>query len=205
MKSCKSLTLVTILALAALTATVASAQNVLVNGDFETGDLTGWVVAGGNASANVIIQSGDNGPSLLGTHNAYMENFGEAIGLTMKQTTPVGSAQGGQIDYSFDLKLDRADVGGVLFVQIFAEQEGVGIIGGSGLMGPYWPWNAWTTYTGSFTAPEGTDFLTIQFMANTGAAIGTNCLAHVDNVILMGSGTVAAETQTWSNVKAMYR
>ena len=80
-----------------------------------------------------------------------------------------------------------ADVGGVLFVEIFAEQEGVGIIGGSGLIGPLWPWE-WTHYEGTFEAPAGTDFLTIQFMANTGAAEGTNCVAHVDNVYLSKDG-----------------
>lgn len=205
MKSCKCMVLFTVLAIAALTTGVASAQNVLVNGDFETGDLTGWVVAGGNASATVSVQSGDNGPSLIGTNNAFMENFGEALGLTLKQTTPVGSATAGQIDYAFDLKLDQADIGGVFFVEIFAEKDGAGIVGGSGLLGPFWAWNAWSTFSGSFMAPVGTDFLTIQFEAVTGAAIGTNCVAHVDNAIIMGSGTVAEEAQTWSNVKAMYR
>ena len=46
----------------------------------------------------------------------------------------------------------------MLFVEIFAEAAGVGIIGGSGLMGPFWPWNDWDTFTGTFTAPANTDF-----------------------------------------------
>ena len=51
MKNCKSLVLCCVLAVLVLPligAGTASAQNVLTNGDFETGDLTGWEIAGGN-------------------------------------------------------------------------------------------------------------------------------------------------------------
>jgi hypothetical protein len=182
-----------------------SAQNLLVNPDFETGDLTGWQVFGNDASASVTVQSPDNGPSGPGTHNAYLDNQAEARALLLKQSTAAGSAGPGTIVYSFDLKLDQADVGGVLFVNMFAEQAGGGVIGGSGLLGPFWPWNTWTTYSGSFVAPANTDFLTIQIEAVTGAAIGTNCRAHVDNVSLGPDETVAVESTTWSGIKAVYR
>jgi hypothetical protein len=182
----------------------ASAANLLLNPGFETGDLTDWLVFGQSPNSDVTVLAGDNGPSAPGTHNAFMDNQAEALGLTLKQSTVPGSAMPGDVDYSYDLKLDQADVGGVFFVQIFAEQSGVGIIGGTGLMGPLWPWGTWTTYSGSFVAPAGTDFLTIQFMANTGAATGSNCLMHVDNVVL-DQGTVPVESATWSSVKAMFR
>jgi len=202
MKTCCSLILVSALV---LLAGGASAQNILVNGDFEMGDLTGWVVSGASPSSAVTVEGPDNGPALPGTHNAFLNNTAEALGLNLKQTTPVGSAGEGEVTYSFDLKLDQADVGGVFFVQIFAEQEGVGIVGGSGLMGPFWPWNAWQTFGGSFMAPAGTDFLTIQFVATTGAAVGSNCVAHLDNVILEAQGAVPAESLSWSTTKALFR
>ncbi len=41
-------------------------------------------------------------------------------------------------------------------------------------------------------------------MATTGAATGTNCIAHVDNVIL-DQGTVDADEMSWSNVKNLFR
>jgi hypothetical protein len=182
----------------------ASAANLLLNPGFETGDLTDWLVFGQSPSSDVTVLADDNGPSAPGTHNAFMDNQAEAVGLTLKQSTVPGSAMPGDVDYSYDLKLDQADVGGVFFVEIFAEQSGVGIIGGTGLMGPLWPWGTWTTYSGSFVAPAGTDFLTIQFMANTGATTGSNCLMHVDNVVL-DQGTVPVEQATWSSVKAMFR
>lgn len=181
----------------------AVAANLLVNPDFETGDLTGWLVYGQTASSDVTVLSGDNGPAAPGTHTAFMDNQAEAMGLTLKQSTADGSAMAGGVDYSFDLKLVQADLGGVLFVEIFAEQAGGGVIGGSGLMGPFWSWD-WTTHNGSFAAPPNTSFLTIQIMANTGANVGSNCIAHVDNVVL-DQGTVPVEAATWSTIKSMYR
>jgi len=179
MKTSKSMVLSCIFAVLALPLVGAvgdaSAQNLLVNPGFETGDLTGWLVFGQSANSDVTVQSPDNGPSLPGMH-------------------------------SYDLKLDQADIGGVLFVEIFAEVAGGGVIGGSGLMGPLWPWNDWAFFGGSFEAPASTDFLTIQIMANTGAAIGTNCLAHVDNVYLSQEGPpVATESKNWGGIKALYR
>jgi hypothetical protein len=196
---------VVVLALASVAAVNnVSAANLLLNPGFETGDLTDWLVFGQSANSDVTVQAGDNGPAAPGTYNAFMDNQAEALGLTLKQSTVPGGAGAGEVSYSFDLKLDQADVGGVLFVEIFAEEIGVGIIGGTGLMGPLWPWGAWVTYEGTFVAPEGTDFLTIQFMANTGAATGSNCRAHVDNVVL-DQGASPVEPTSWSSVKALFR
>ncbi|MCP4088461.1 MAG: hypothetical protein GY746_01520 [Gammaproteobacteria bacterium] len=206
MKNFKSLTLCFVFALLTLGSVGdATADNILINSDFETGDLTGWEVFGLNANATVTVESPDNGPALPGMYNAFMSNHSEASGLTLKQTTPAGGAVGGLISYSFDLKLDQADLGGVLFVEIFAEASGIGIVGGSGLMGPFWPWGNWNTYSGTFNAPANTDFYTVQIMANTGANIDTNCVAHVDNVILDVPGVVSSEISSMGAVKALFR
>lgn len=182
----------------------ASAQNILTNPLFETGDLTGWTTFGLSANSTIAVLSGDNGPTDPGTHYAFLNNQAQALGLGLKQTTLPGSAAGGNVNYAFDLKLDQADAGGVVFVEIFAEAEGVGIVGGSGLLGPLWPWT-WTNYTGSFSAPANTSFLTIQFVATTGANAGSNCVLRVDNVLLEQPGVVSAEDASWSNIKALYR
>jgi hypothetical protein len=193
--------------LTALTLTLAGgalADNLLVNGDFETGDLTGWLVFGQSPSSDATVLSGDNGTSGPGTHNALLDNQAEALALLLKQSTEAGSGIPGATQYAFDLKLDQADLGGVVFVNIFAEQAGGGVIGGSGLQGPFWAWNTWTPYSGSFVAPAGTDFLTIQIEAVTGATTGTNCIVHVDNVVL-DQGTVANETMAWGGIKSLFR
>lgn len=183
----------------------ASAQNLLVNGDFENGDLTGWSVSGESANSMVTVQSPDNGPTLPGTNNAYLGNNAQAIGLNLRQSTGDGTAAEGMVAYSFDLKLDEANAGGVVFAEIIAEMAGGGILASSGLVGPVWPWNAWSTYSGSFMAPAGTDFLTIRIEAATGAAVGANCLLHADNVKVEQPGVVATETTSMGNIKALYR
>lgn len=208
MKFGKSLVLCSMFAVLAIPLVLgvsdARADNLILNPDFESGDLSNWLVFGQSPSSDVVVETGDNGPSAPGTHNAFLDNQAEGLALLLKQSTEAGSGIAGQVLYSFDLKLDEAEVGGVLFVNIFAEQAGGGVIGGSGLLGPFWPWNAWTTYTGSFVAPANTDFLTIQIEAVTGAAIGTSCRAHVDNVSL-DQGTVAAEEMDWSDIKNLFR
>lgn len=201
MKLFNVLVLCSIMALAG----VASAQNLLVNGDFETGDLTGWTVSGVSASSGVTVESPDNGPTLPGTHNAYLNNSAQAIGLNLRQSTAAGSTGAGIVTFSFDAKLIEANAGGVVFAEVIAEQEGGGILASSGLLGPLWPWNAWETFGGSFMAPAGTNFLTIRIEAATGAATGANCLLHVDNVSVESEGAVAVDAATWSGVKALYR
>lgn len=186
------------------TAPGASAQNLLVNPDFETGDLTGWLVFGASPNSSATVQSPDNGPSAPGTHHAFLDNRAEALALTLKQSTAPGSAGPGMVDYSFDLKLGQAALGGVFFVEIFAEQAGGGVIGGSGVLGNYTPAN-WTTFSGSFQAPANTDFLTIQLSAITGANIGSVSTMLVDNVSLESEQSVPTEATTWGRIKNQYR
>ena len=208
MKNWQSTCLACALALVVLplagTVSDASAQNILTNPDFETGDLTGWTTFGESGSSSIVVQSGDNGPSMPGTFNAFLDNQAQAVGLGLKQTTAPGTAAGGGVEYSFDLKLDQADLGGVLFVELFAEAEGVGIVGGSGLIGPLWPWE-WTSYSGSVVAPGNTSYLTIQFVATTGATVGSNCVVHVDNVVVEQPGVIPTEPTSWSEVNALFR
>jgi len=193
-----------VVALLALSATAGFADNLVTNPGFETGDLTGWQVFGLGGSSAVTVVA-DNGPSGAGTHCAFMDNRAEALGLTLKQSLTPGMAIAGTVAYSFDIKLGQAALGGVFFVQIFAEKEGVGIVGSSGLLGNYAP-AGWTTVTGSFMAPLGTDFLTIQFMANTGANVGSKSTMYVDNVNLdQGTTVVSTEATSWGNIKSLYR
>ncbi len=183
----------------------ASAQNLLANGDFETGDFTGWWVFGEIAGATATVQNGDNGPALPGSNNAFMSNNVSGHGMTLKASTPDGSVGGaGLVTYSYDVKVDEALAGGVLFVEVWAEKAGGGIVGGSGLQGPYFN-SEWATISGSFNAPFNTDFLTIQIMPNTGANIGSNCIVHIDNVSLESEAAVANEATTWGAAKTLYR
>jgi len=205
MTSGKGLALVCTLALLALPlAGDASAQNLLVNPDFETGDLTGWLVFGETPNSTATVESPDNGPSAPGMNNAFLENRAEALGLTLKQSTAPAALGAGTVAYSFDLKLGEAALGGVFFVEVFAEAAGGAVIAGSGVLGNYTPAD-WTTFSGTFAAPANTDFLTIQLSAITGANVGSLSAMHVDNVSLSHQGTVATESASWSATKALYQ
>lgn len=201
MKHAKTIALGCAIALLAMAGT-ASAQNLITNGDFETGDLTGWVLAGQTADSDVVIDPADNGPTGPGTNCAFMDNHAQAIGLLLKQSTAAGSASAGDVNYSFDLKLGEQANSGVFFVEIFAEQAGGGVIGGSGVLGSFAPVD-WTPIAGTFSAPAGTDFLTIQFVATTGAVAGAASTMSVDNVNL-DQGSVPTESNTLSGIKALY-
>ena len=179
--------------------------NLLTNGDFETGTLAPWAGVGGlGALSTIIVQSPDNGPTAPGTHHAFLNNRAEANGLTMAQTTGLGTAVPGAVFYSFDLKLGTAANGGVFFVEIFAQNAGGAVIGNAGLLGNYSPAN-WTKFTGSFVAPANTDHLTIQFEAPTGAVNGSVSSMKVDNVLLYQGTLTATQGTSWGRVKSLYR
>ena len=181
----------------------AHADNMLINSDFETGDLSGWEVFGSTPSSSATIGTPDNGPSGSGMYHAFLANQAQALALTIKQSTEEGGATEGPVTYAFDLKLGEAAAGGVFFVEIFAEQAGGGVIGSSGVLGTYTP-SDWTTYSGSFNVPAGASFLTIQLSAITGAVDGAISTMYVDNVSL-DQGTVADEANSLDGVKALYR
>ncbi len=195
---------VALVVLAALAPT-ASAQNLVGNGDFESGALAPWAGVGGvGPFSTIAVLAGDNGPSGTGTHYAFLDNRAEANGLTMAQTTANGTATPGTVFYAFDLSLGTAVNGGVFFVEIFAQNSVGAVIGGSGLLGNYAP-GTWTHYTGSFTAPANTDHLTIQFEAPTGAVNGSVSSMKVDNVLLYQNLATPTQRSTWGLLKSLYR
>ncbi|MBK7368241.1 MAG: hypothetical protein IPJ04_10115 [Candidatus Eisenbacteria bacterium] len=190
---------------AVLTTTTVSAANLLTNGDFETGTLAPWAGVGGlGVNSTIIIQSPANGPTLPGTYSAFLDNRAEANGLTMAQTTALGTAVPGTVFYSYDLKLGTAQNGGVFFVEIFAQNAVGAVIGNAGLQGNYTP-AGWTHFSGSFVAPANTDHLTIQFEAPTGAVNGSISSMSVDNVNLNQGALTSASNTTWGRIKGLYR
>jgi hypothetical protein len=182
----------------------AAAANLLTNADFESGVLAPWAGVGGVGPNATITVVADNGPTLPGTHCAFLNNQAEANGLTMAQTTANGTAVPGTVFYSYDLKLGTAVNGGVFFVEIFAQNSVGAVIGNAGLQGNYTP-AGWTHFSGSFVAPANTDHLTIQFEAPTGAVTGSISSMYVDNVDLHQDDTTATHGTSWARLKRLYR
>jgi hypothetical protein len=161
------------------------ATNLILNPGFETGNTTGWSVLGASdGSAYVNVLSPNNGPSAPGTYDAYMYNVIPAANLALQQSTPLGSASPGLVNYSFDLKVDSSLNGGVVFIHLWDINSTGGVIDqGPGLKGPYFN-TGWLTYTGSWTAPAGVDHFEIEIDCTTGATVGSTEAIEVDNVSL---------------------
>jgi hypothetical protein len=168
-----------------LIGTSAFGTNLILNPGFETGNLTSWSVLGASGvSAYVNAQSGANGPSAPGTFDAYMYNVIPAANLALQQSTALGSAVPGLVNYSFDLKVDSSLNGGVVFIHLWDINSIGGVIDqGPGLKGPYFN-TSWQTYTGSWTAPAGVDHFEIEIDCTTGATAGSTEAIEVDNVSL---------------------
>jgi hypothetical protein len=168
----------------ALVAGQVSAQNLVLNPGFETGNTTDWLVLGASdGSAYVNVQAG-NGPSAPGSYDAYMYNVIPAANLALQQSTALGDANPGTVTYSLDLKVDSSLNGGVVFIHLWDINSTGGVIdAGPGLLGPYFN-TSWQTYTGSWVAPANVNHLEVEIDCTTGAASGSTEAIEVDNVSL---------------------
>lgn len=164
----------------------AFSANLILNPGFETGDLTSWLVFNQGVGASASVQSPDNGPSAPGSFNVYMFNTIPANNLALQQSTALGDASPGLVNYSFDVKGVTSANGGVLFVHIWDINATGGVIDqGPGLLGPYFPsTSSWSTISGSFTAPANVNHFEIEFDCTTGAASGSAETVRIDNVLL---------------------
>jgi hypothetical protein len=157
----------------------ASAANLLQNPGFETGTLSSWTVTGSGFGVGVAVRTPDNGPSAAGTHSAFLSNLVMSTTLGLQQTTAVGSVHPGLVSFSFDLENLLSANGGAILIDVWdMNSAGVIIDQGVGL-----PLNApvdstWHAYSGSYTAPAGTDHLKVELDTTYLEAL------RVDNVTL---------------------
>ena len=163
-----------------------TAANLILNPGFETGDSTDWLALGQGVGASITILSGNNGPSAPGTFSAFMSNTIPANNLALQQSTALGDAFPGLVNFSFDIEGVTSTNGGVLFVHIWDINSTGGVIDqGPGLLGPYFPSiSTWSTISGSFTAPANVNHFEIEFDCTTGAAPGSAEAVRIDNVSL---------------------
>lgn len=154
-------------------------QDIAVNGDFETGDFTGWAQFPGSLGAGgQTIVAGNPGSA------ANLNEPNPAANIIKQANLLPGLWTAGQaIDIQFDLK-GTASAGGVFFVEFFNELDGGGVGPGSGILSVIANPNAsWTTYNFSTVAgPDTSGGVTLQFNSTCGA--DANCVADfsIDNV-----------------------
>ncbi|MGL5017269.1 MAG: PEP-CTERM sorting domain-containing protein [Luteolibacter sp.] len=193
-----------LLAIAFTAVSAISAQAVVqlaINGDFETGDATGWA-SFPTASSTFVV----SGPGASGSFAGTISNLAPGSAAVIKQANlGVGLLSPGQsITISFDF-LENSGPGGVVFAELFSEIAGGGvskqeILGGGGPLGgssTFLP-RSYTTTLG----PNVTGGVTLQFAFATGAFAGSTSGGRVDNVsitvipepssiALLGLGSVA--------------
>lgn len=174
-------------------------SDVLVNGDFETGDFTGWTVVLGPPNTGTAVPDNSGQGGRTGTV-AKLDAAGQgATGndvLIVQGPIGAGTIQAGDtINVSFDLYGSLAGPGGVVFVEVIF-LDGSGNDNGRDFLNsdpmPYSPNDTWTTYSGSVTA--GTIFgggtadvsggITLSLKAACGADVSCATSASFDNVTL---------------------
>jgi len=162
-----------------------------INGDFETGDTSGWEFFPNDGTfAATMAQA--NGGLWSGNLVASVPAGGGPPSFPVIKQANIGTGTvqpNSSVDISFDLFGSVSGAGGVFFAEFFSELSGGGtsssvILGG----GPLFPTGTWTTYT--FTTPTGNDVsggVTLQLKADCGANPGCTVDAYIDNVSVMPS------------------
>jgi hypothetical protein len=164
--------------LAMATSAHAVYQDIAINGDFETGDFTGWSTFPGSlGAAGQTIVAGNPGSAANLNEPNPAANIIKQANLLAGQWTACQ-----QVDIQFDLK-GSAGAGGVFFVEFFNELAGGGVGAGSGILAVIGNPNAnWTTYNYSANAGAFGGGITLQFNSTCGADGGCFADFTVDNV-----------------------
>lgn len=156
-------------------------SNLATNGDFETGNDTGWILFqnGGTAALDNTTNNGGSWSGKLATGGPSNPAFKqERIGA--------GTVKAGDIvRIKFDHKGGYAGEGGVFNVLLFGEGAG-GAVPFTHVFNPAPSLaGAWSTFTGTFTIPGGTDVsegISFLIEAVCGGAAGCSVSANIDNV-----------------------
>jgi hypothetical protein len=179
-----------------LIASSAFAQDIAVNGGFETGDTTGWSHFPGESSHtfNITADAASglwaaelfNGPT--GTPSA---NIAKNANLGMGTVNP-----GDVLTISFSAKGSFA-AGGVAFAEFFTEIDGGGtsssqILGGAPL-NVLQPLTDWTDFSFDVVVgPNASGGVTVQFNAATGGDQGSTSVFFIDNLRVVPTPSAAA-------------
>ena len=172
-------------------------SSAFVNGDFETGDFTGWVqtLIPDAVGSIAIDNSGQGGRTGSVARLITDANATQTSDVLISQVAlEAGTIMAGDtIDVSFDLYGTLSGAGGVVFVEIIFLDANGQDVGGRDFVGPaapYVPTTTWTNYSGTViagTAVGGGQFdvsggVTLQLKAACGAIDGCGVDASFDNV-----------------------
>lgn len=198
-------TLTALAAIAALTAGTASAQiELTTNGDFETGDFTGWTqfpTGVGQQTVDAVNPSAGSFSGSINNDATFSNSLFKQANIGIGIVNP-----GDEISISFDARGSYAVPGGVAFAEFFSELAGGGTSAGGILGGAPLAINAdpdvWTTF--NFTAIAGPDVsggVTLQLGATNGPGqptqmwydnVSVSVVPEPSSLALLGLGGLAA-------------
>lgn len=173
---------------AGLTSATAAAQNLAVNGDFETGDVSGWQDFPSPSSTFTVTSDANSG----GFAGRIFNDFAPSAGLVKQANVGAGVVNNSaSVTISFAAKGEGMN-GGVAFAELFTELAGGGVSSAELLSGgPLALTSSWQNF--SFTTTGGPDAaggLTLQFVAVTGAVAGSQMELFIDDVVITATGGV---------------
>lgn len=150
------------------------------NGDFETGDNTGWLLFQNGGSAAF-----DNTIANSGTWSGKLETGGPSNPAFKQEAIGVGVvAAGDEVTISFDHIGSVVQPGAVFNVLLFGEGAGGASFTHVFNPGPTLA-STWTAFSGSYTIPMGTDVsggVSFLIEAVCGGDAGCSVSANIDNV-----------------------
>lgn len=168
---------------------VSDSPNLIANGDFETGDTTGWETdIAGNSGVFTVTDAVSKCETYSGGFTAN-----EAQLMTIRQANiGVGVVTpNSEITISFDL-LGSAGDGGVFIAQVFSESTTAGVTKTDILNdgNPISLTDNWTRYSfTTTTGPDVTNGITLLLKTECGAVAGCAVNANIDNVyVAVGAG-----------------
>ena len=136
------------------------------NGDFETGDFTGWTnFCDTPGQSCTITQDNPNG----GQYAASVLNNAPATPAVIKQERIAAGevATGDTVDVSVFLR-GSVGAGGLVFVEVFSEETGGNVVQ-EAILGPFFPTNDWVEVSASVLLNGNPgDGITLQVAAITG-------------------------------------
>jgi hypothetical protein len=171
-------------------APAAFAQNVVINGDMETGQanspfVANWQVNGvAPNTTNTYAQDSTNPHG--GQFDAQFTGASQGNGANaaLLQITGPGSVSPGDYTLNFWAQTTFVGPSGVGFYQVIFFDAANGVVGSTGVQNITNSPAGYTLNTRNITFPAGTDHVQVEFDAVVGAISGSSTTINLDDVSL---------------------